>query len=242
MNKPSNQSLRKLILVNTVFAIAMGFLESAVVVYLREIAYQGLPLFPLQSIPGHIALTEFLREVATVVMLLGVSLLSSKNGRQTFAFFIYNFAVWDIFYYIFLKFLIHWPESLLDWDVLFLIPVIWTGPVLAPVINSLCMITLANIILFFEFNFGRCNINKTAWWLLILSAIGIFGVYIAEYLRYALQQTAIVDLFSRGRFLYLIEHSADFVPVHFNWIWFCVFVFIQFIAFYLIIKKNTKTL
>jgi membrane protein implicated in regulation of membrane protease activity len=57
------------------------------------------------------------------------------------------FAIWDIFYYIFLWLLIGWPESFFTWDILFLLPVTWVGPVLAPVINSLTMIVLAGLIL-----------------------------------------------------------------------------------------------
>jgi hypothetical protein len=46
------------------------------------------------------------------------------------------FGIWDLFYYVWLKVCLGWPSSLLTWDVLFLIPVPWVGPVLAPVPSS----------------------------------------------------------------------------------------------------------
>ena len=43
------------------------------------------------------------------------------------------FGVWDICYYLFLKIMCDWPKSLFDWDILFLIPLPWWAPVIAPV-------------------------------------------------------------------------------------------------------------
>jgi len=131
----------------TIFAIAMGFLESAVVIYLREIYYPEGFAFPLNIIHGKIAVTEILREAATIVMLVSVSILAARRWIIRFAWFIYLFAIWDIFYYVFLRVLLGWPESLLTWDILFLIPTTWVGPVLAPVINSLTMILLAILLI-----------------------------------------------------------------------------------------------
>ena len=121
------------------FAVAMGFLESAVVIYLRTIYYPEGFAFPIKLSGQTIALTEVLREAATLVMLFTVSLIADKKGINRFAYFLLAFAVWDIFYYIFLKLLIHWPASFFTWDILFLIPFIWVGPVLAPIINSITM-------------------------------------------------------------------------------------------------------
>ena len=120
----------------TLFSIAMGFLESAVVQYLREISYPGGFEFPLVPIDNRLAVTEVIRESATIMMLIAVSCLSGRTLSERFAWFLYCFAVWDIFYYIFLKFLIGWPASFMTWDVLFLIPAPWVGPVIAPVIVS----------------------------------------------------------------------------------------------------------
>jgi len=43
-------------------------------------------------------------------------------------------------FYAGLKLLLGWPASLLTWDILFLIPVPWVGPVIAPVLVSVAMI------------------------------------------------------------------------------------------------------
>ena len=56
------------------------------------------------------------------------------------------FGVWDIWYYIFLRQITGWPSSLLDWDVLFLIPLPWWGPVIAPVSISLLLILGGTIV------------------------------------------------------------------------------------------------
>src|SRR5206468_746926 len=56
------------------------------------------------------------------------------------AAFVITFGTWDITFYIFLKLLLDWPASLFTWDILFLIPVPWIGPVLAPVLVSAVMI------------------------------------------------------------------------------------------------------
>ena len=132
-------NLRKKLITITAFAIAMGFLESAVVVYMREILYPEGFAFPLSPIPVSLAVTELLREVATMVMLVTIGVIAAKRFSTGFAWFIYSFAIWDIFYYVFLKLLLGWPESVLTWDVLFLIPTIWTGPELLPVLVSLTM-------------------------------------------------------------------------------------------------------
>ena len=139
--------VEKTLIVVSLFAIAMGLLESAVVIYLRDILYPGGFEFPLNPVRPDLVWTEILRELATLVMLLGVGILAGRNLAERFAWFMYSFAVWDIFYYAFLRVLIGWPESLMTWDVLFLLPVTWTGPVITPLIVSATMIFFALIII-----------------------------------------------------------------------------------------------
>lgn len=124
----------------SLFAIAMGFLESAVVIYLRELYYKDGFQFPLRPMPLSLAAVEVLREAATVIMLIGIGILAGKTKLQRFAFFSLAFAVWDIFYYVFLYVFLGWPQSLFTWDILFLIPMPWVGPVWAPCLLSLLMI------------------------------------------------------------------------------------------------------
>ena len=128
----------------TVYAVAMALLESAVVVYMRRLYYASNPLeiFPLQFLDSYDTVVELSREAATVVMIVAVALLTDRTSRtRTFAAFVYVFGVWDIFYYVWLKVFMGWPRSWLEWDVLFLIPSVWLGPWICPVLISLLFIT-----------------------------------------------------------------------------------------------------
>jgi len=51
-----------------------------------------------------------------------------------------GFGVWDLVYYAGLKALLDWPESWGTWDVLFLIPGIWTGPVWSAAVVAACFV------------------------------------------------------------------------------------------------------
>jgi hypothetical protein len=62
----------KTLVVVTFFSIAMGLLESAVVVYLREIYFPDGFNFPLNPIHGKIFTIELLRELATLIMLISL--------------------------------------------------------------------------------------------------------------------------------------------------------------------------
>jgi len=130
----------------TIFAIAMAFLEAAVVEYLRQLYYPEGFSFPLKMIPMNIYFVELGREAATIIMLAAIGYLAGKNFLTRFSAFIIAFGVWDIFYYVFLKLILNWPSSLFDWDILFLIPLPWIGPVLAPVIISVLLIFAGYIV------------------------------------------------------------------------------------------------
>lgn len=135
----------------TLWSVAFGVVEGAVVVYLRRIFYPGAPpdasLFPLRTGETALLLTEVAREAATLLMLLGVGMLAARRPLRRFAAFAFCFGAWDLAYYVMLRAAIGWPASLLDWDVLFLIPAPWTSPVLAPVLVSLALVGAASLIL-----------------------------------------------------------------------------------------------
>jgi hypothetical protein len=151
--------MRRAIAALFLFAISFGYVEAAVVVYLRAI-YDPVrvrlhpersphDLFPLIT-PQELAdagpenprrlLIEIGREAATMVMLGAVALAVASNLHQWIAAFAIAFGVWDICFYAFLKLMIHWPESLSTWDILFLIPLPWVGPVWAPVLVACSMV------------------------------------------------------------------------------------------------------
>jgi hypothetical protein len=127
-----------------IFGIAFGFVEAAVVVYLR--AASGLfpqsatiyqPSLVLNSVARGLLTIEFFRNAATIIMLVSVALLAAKNSKERWALFLWVFAFWDIFYYVGLWFTTRWPNSLTTPDVLFLIPVPWTSQVWFPYLVSL---------------------------------------------------------------------------------------------------------
>ena len=152
--EPLKTTLKRFCLV-VIFGIALAYFEAAVVVYLRTIFYPDGFTFPLTefgigSSPlwKQLLLTEIGREAASMVLISTAAWLIGRNLQQRTAFFLTIFAVWDIFYYIWLKILIDWPGSIMDWDVLFLIPTTWASPVLAPMFISLTLLIFAVIILY----------------------------------------------------------------------------------------------
>lgn len=128
---------RKLIILFliTLFAIAMGFMEGVIVFYLRllPITQNSLSLPAAPHFPREILFVEQLREIATIVMLVVVALLAGKNNWQRLFVFIFIFSIWDLIYYSSLYWLAHWPTSLFEMDVVFLIPIQWMFPVYFPV-------------------------------------------------------------------------------------------------------------
>ena len=137
------------------FSIAFAYIESAVVVYLREIFHPNgfnfpLTVFGIENFSAKLFLTEVGREAATLIVILTVSSLFGENRRQRVAYFMTIFALWDIFFYVWLKVLIDWPASLTDWDILFLIPVTWASPVLAPILICITMLLFALTILLLD--------------------------------------------------------------------------------------------
>lgn len=122
------------------YAVAMALLESAVVVYMRRLYYPENPLelFPLSFLNSYDPRLELAREVATIVMILTVALVAERsNATKSFGAFVFVFGVWDLFYYFWLKVLMDWPRTWLEWDVLFLIPSVWLGPWICPALIAL---------------------------------------------------------------------------------------------------------
>jgi len=142
----------KRLLIAVVFSMAFGYIESAVVVYLRALFHPNGFTFPMEVFDAtpegkRLVLTEVGREVATLVLILTGAWLFGSVLQERVAYFLIIFAVWDTFYYVWLKALLDWPASLMDWDILFLIPMVWASPVLYPVLVSVAMFAFAVAIL-----------------------------------------------------------------------------------------------
>ncbi len=105
-------------------------------------------------IPRAVGLIEIGREFFSLLLLAGVRCAIFKRFYRRFSLFLIGFGIWDITYYLWLRVFLGWPDSLLTWDILYLIPVPWTGPVIAPVIVSIFMIA-AGLIILYMYDKGR---------------------------------------------------------------------------------------
>ena len=125
------------------YALAMAYVESAVVVYLdAALSVKPEAIFPLRdpASAGNLAWIELGRELATLVMLATVGWLAGRDRIERLAWTAVAFGVWDIAYYGWLWVFVGWPPSLGTWDLLFLVPVPWVGPVWSPVVVSVALV------------------------------------------------------------------------------------------------------
>lgn len=192
-------------LVVCLFAVAMAWMEAATVIYLRTLVgrldpYQANPL-PRWSNFEYI---ELVRELATLFLLVTAAWLAGGNRRTRLGYFLVAFGAWDILYYVFLATTIGWPRSPLDWDVLFLLPLPWWGPVLAPALIALGMLISGTLMTQFTPELWP---RRWAWALTLLGAALALFVFTADALR------ALKD----GE-----EAVRAAVPVRFNWPLFAV--------------------
>lgn len=140
-----------------IFSIAFAWVESAVVVYLRKIYFDGGFSFPLaiqwedgKHVIDPLVRIEFGREIATIIILIAVGWITGKNRFQKFCFFMIAFGIWDIFYYIWLYVMVGWPENLMTWDLLFYVPLPWVGPVITPLSIAIAMVVAGSLIIYFD--------------------------------------------------------------------------------------------
>lgn len=225
----------------TLFAIAMGFLEAVVVVYLRVIYYPDGFDFPLTMIEPDIFLIELVRELTTLVMLICIGLLTAETRHGKFAGFLFAFGVWDIIYYLGLKLFLDWPESLFTWDILFLIPITWIGPVLAPIICALTMILVGALVGWFEARKVVVKFGKLAWILMILGSVIIFLSFIEDYSRLLINSEVSIIEGSRIKPGFN-EAITSYVPEKFNWLIFSLGELIVLTSIFLIYRNNLKDL
>ncbi len=156
-------NMRRGLLNATAFAFAMANVETMIVVYLRRLYYPEGFQFPLVIIDTPTFLLELAREAATVVMLATFGIAAGRTKAGRFGYFMIGFGLWDIFYYVWLKMILNWPASLLTWDVLFLIPVPWIGPVMAPVSVACTLIGMGVVLLILEARGPVLPAGKAVW-------------------------------------------------------------------------------
>jgi hypothetical protein len=165
----------------TIYAVAMAYVESAVVVYLRALYYPQGFNFPLALMPPGMAAIEIGREAATLIMLLGVATLVGADRWERFLAFCLSFGVWDIFYYAWLWIFVRWPPSLFTWDVLFLIPVPWIGPVLAPVLVSVALVAGSLLMLRLKAQGARLGFSAPLWTLAVTGGLVVVGSFVLDF-------------------------------------------------------------
>ena len=215
----------------------MGLLEAIVVVYLRKIYYPTGFKFPLEIIPNDVLKVEILREFCTLVMLISIALIAGKNKLQVFSYFLFCFAVWDITYYAGLKFMLNWPASFFTWDILFLIPFPWIGPVSAPITASLSMIILALTLLSIKSRFDNFKIKLIEWLLIFSGAVIIFISFIWDYISIYITKKIISQVLTMSQ-ANLEGLTYSYVPTFFNWSLFISGILLVYLSIFLLIKRT----
>ena len=186
-----------------VFAAAMAWVESAVVYYLRRMIdriepYQAYPL----PVVGGLGPVEMVRELATLIMLLTVGMLAGRTWRSRLGYSAIAFGVWDISYYVFLKAICDWPHSLFDWDILFLVPLPWWGPVLAPVSIALLLIVWGTLASRFELVRASTTSAIATWGAAFMGCVLALGLFMVDTMRAA----------DGG-----VDSIRNVLPTRFNW-------------------------
>ena len=220
-----------------IFAVAMGLLEAIVVVYVRELYYPEGFAFPLQALPARLITIEIIRELCTLLMLGSISWLSGKTLLQRLSVFLFTFGVWDIIYYIGLKLFLGWPESVLTWDILFLIPITWIGPVLAPIICSIVMILMAILFQWFHIKKELTEIKRTELKLMIAGAAIIFFTFTYDFGMLILEGDFISNFFTLPENPNFINAMIEYVPTHFMWEIFASGILLILIGIGMVVKR-----
>jgi len=231
---------RKLVWIG-IFAVAMAFVETMIVYYLRKLYYPDNILFPLNvSMPTEILVLELIRESATIIMLLAIAMLAGKAKKEKFAYFIYAFAIWDIFYYVWLKVTLNWPESLMTWDVLFLIPITWASPVICPIIVSVSMILYSLVIL----GFPKNKFTRKQTICLALGMILIYTSFVWNYSTLLLKKGFVLkfsEVAIEKEIVTLATNVASsYIPNYFNWPLFILGVILSLGSLYFFYKSRKK--
>jgi hypothetical protein len=194
---------QKNLIIVSLFAIAMAYLESSVVVYLRVMYGIEDLLRDINLAPDMYTVIEIGREAATLVLLAVVGIIAASSWSKRIGFFFFAFGVWDIFYYIWLYVFIQWPKSLFEWDILFLIPLPWWGPVIAPILISILLISIGYLLI----RDVKILVTSIDWIVFALSIIILLYTFTEDSIKVILSGTG--DL-------------TQIRPTSFNWILFLI--------------------
>jgi hypothetical protein len=224
-----------------IFSAAMGFLEAIVVVYIRELYYPNGFQFPLKALPSWIILVELIREISTLLMLGAVAWISGRTFLKRLSVFLLIFGIWDIIYYVALNILLGWPESLLTWDILFLIPVTWVGPVLAPVLCSILMIVMALVFDYLQLLKNITKLQTKELLLLLTGAAVIYYTFTVDFSMIILKGSFLPIFFSLAENPDFIEITTSWEPIQFKWIVFFIGITVICVGFLLIVRRGFQS-
>jgi hypothetical protein len=163
-----------------VFSVAFAFVEASVVIYLRALYYPEGFAFPLKLIPAGYLRVEIAREAATIIMLAAIGVIAGWRPWERFGFFLFAFGIWDCAFYAWLLGTVGWPGSLFDWDILFLIPLPWIGPVIAPLAISLLMTVCGGMIVLRSAGERRFHPGAISWVLGVVGTAFILFSFMAD--------------------------------------------------------------
>lgn len=233
------ESRNGLILI-TLFAIAMAFPEATDMIYIRKIYFPVGINFPLQGfIDPHFIAIEWVRQLCTLIMLSAVGILATKKFYGRLAYFLYAFGVWDIFYYLWLKLIIGWPVSLFDWDLLFLIPWPWFGPVITPVLFAVLFIVFALIVIKFTDN---GVVIKMAWKELGLFLLGmalVLYTWLLDFGKLLFAGGFVKDFFTQAKNQNFSNVIASYIPPQYAWGIFVVGLLLTVFGLILFYRRNS---
>jgi hypothetical protein len=196
----------------------MALLEAAVVIYLRELYYPDGFSVAMKLIKEQILITELAREAATVVMLYALAIIAGRTNVERFSYFLLSFAVWDIFYYFWLKVFLNWPEGLFTWDILFLLPVTWLAPVLAPLLCSITMIVLSLILLCINQQKQNYHLRSSDWLFLASGSFLILYTFIKDYSTIIIQNGWFLEIGTLVRNSKFTQLTSTYIPVSYDWL------------------------
>ena len=166
------------------FAAGMAWVEAACVYYLRVMVDRVQPYQP-DPLPmrGNLGEVELVREAATLLMLAMTGMLAGRTWRARLAYAAIAFGSWDILYYVFLRIMSGWPVSPFDWDILFLLPLPWWGPVLAPVSIASLMILWGTLVTQWHDSTKATGFTRASWGLSVAGSLLALGVFMADAMR-----------------------------------------------------------
>lgn len=185
--------MKKRLAVLTLFSITFAFFVTAIMYFIRSHYYPNGFSFPVKLLKGLPFAIEYMRQLANLVIIFCVAYLAGRNFRERMAAFMFVFGLWDIFYYIWFYILIQWPPNLMTWDLLYRVPVHWSGPVIAPIIVSIALIKAALLIFYSESKNWNIKFNLSDWLVEIFAGIGVLTAFLWNYQK--IQQGKILEYF-----------------------------------------------